>query len=220
MSNEIGELAKALAKAQKQIKGAVKDSANPFFKSNYADLASVWDAIREPLSTNGLSVVQSSEIVEGDSVRCFLVTILMHESGQWITGEYLINPTKNDPQAWGSATSYARRYALAAMVGVFQIDDDAESAMTRQMLPNGQIAKPIHPEQPAPGDGVQTDEYVIPYGKHAKKPISKVNPAELRDYIIEIEEKARQTQKLPVWATELFKHAEPIIAKWENEKNG
>jgi hypothetical protein len=129
-SEQINELAKALSIAQGAMNGAKKESANPFFKSKYADLGSVWDAIRKPLSDNGLSVVQT---VDGDK----LLTILMHASGQWIDSTYPITAKDNSPQAIGSALTYARRYALAAMVGVYQTDDDAEAATERQ--PAGEV---------------------------------------------------------------------------------
>lgn len=128
-SENIGELATALSKAQAQIHAAEKDSKNPFFKSSYASLTSVWDAAREPLTKNGLCVIQTTSVIEG---RMFLVTTLAHTSGQWIRGEYLLNPNKDDPQGMGSATTYARRYSLSAIVGITQSDDDAESATDRQ----------------------------------------------------------------------------------------
>jgi hypothetical protein len=124
-SESVNELAAALAKAQQEIKGAMKDSVNPFFKSKYADLESVWDACREPLTKNGLSVVQ---IPIGGKEGVSVQTILLHSSGQWIAGELLLNPTKTDPQAIGLAISYGRRYSLAAFAGVYQTDDDGNAA--------------------------------------------------------------------------------------------
>jgi hypothetical protein len=127
-SEAINELATALAKAQGAISGAVKDSANPFFKSSYADLQSVWDACRQPLTANGLAVVQTTEAV-AEAVH--VVTTLVHASGQWMRGRLVMRPVKNDPQGIGSCLTYARRYALAAIVGVYQTDDDAEGAQGR-----------------------------------------------------------------------------------------
>lgn len=127
-SETIGELAKALAKAQSEIKGAIKDSENPFFKSKYADLESVWDACREPLTKHGLSVVQSFGF---EGAVSFLETTLLHESGEWISGRQVLMPVKNDPQSFGSASTYNRRYGLAAIVGIIQTDDDAETAQAR-----------------------------------------------------------------------------------------
>ena len=134
-SEQINELATALAKAQGDLKGAKKDSKNPFFHSSYADLASVWDACREPLSKNGLSVVQTTDWVVGEEHCLLLLTTLLHSSGQWITGKLLIKPVKDDPQGLGSAITYARRYALSAIVGIAAEDDDAESAMGRKGNP-------------------------------------------------------------------------------------
>lgn len=125
-SADIGELAAALAVAQGEITGALKDSANPFFKSKYADLASVWDACRTSLSKNGLAVIQVAST--SDTGAAVITTTLAHKSGQWIRGTLAMMPVKADPQGMGSALTYARRYALAAMVGVAQVDDDANNA--------------------------------------------------------------------------------------------
>jgi hypothetical protein len=127
-SLDIGKLAGALAKAQGGITGALKDSANPFFKSKYADLAACWDACRKPLSDNGLAVIQTTEI-RGEFVT--IVTLLAHESGEWIRSRLPMKPKDFSPQAVGSTMTYARRYALAAMVGLAQVDDDAEAAQRR-----------------------------------------------------------------------------------------
>jgi hypothetical protein len=129
-SEAINELAAALAKAQAKITGAVKNAANPHFRSSYANLEAVWDAIREPLTSNGLSVVQTTE-ANTNTGAFELVTTLLHTSGQYIEGRFPILAVKQDPQSIGSATSYARRFALAAIVGVYQTDDDAETATTR-----------------------------------------------------------------------------------------
>lgn len=120
-SSEIKDIAAALAKAQNEIRAARKDKNNPFFKSKYADLTEVWDACRDALSANGLAVTQTTAF-EGE--RIVLVTTLMHISGQWVRGFYPLNPVKNDPQSTGSATTYARRYALSAMVGIVTEEDD------------------------------------------------------------------------------------------------
>jgi hypothetical protein len=122
-SDQINELATALSKAQAEISGALKDSKNPFFKSNYADLQSVWDACRIPLTKNNLCVMQLSDTIENSVV---VETVLAHSSGQWISSQLKMLPEKNTPQAIGSCISYARRYSLASMVGVYQTDDDAE----------------------------------------------------------------------------------------------
>ncbi len=134
----IGKLAEAMAKVQIEISKAHKDSMNPFFKSKYADLTSVWDACREPLSKHDLAVVQTNTV--GTEGYLVLVTTLMHKSGEWIEGTLPIKPVKNDPQGIGSAMTYARRYALSAMVGICPDDDDGEVAMGRKR-PQGEIGK-------------------------------------------------------------------------------
>lgn len=125
---EIGELVKALAVAQGKITGALKDSANPFFKSKYADLASVWDACRGPLSDNGIAVIQQTT---ADDSGVFVITTLAHESGQWMRSALRLHPKDDTPQGIGSAITYGRRYALASAVGVAQVDDDGNAASGR-----------------------------------------------------------------------------------------
>lgn len=124
-SEKINELASALCKAQDLMGGAVKDSKNPFFKSNYADLSSVVQAIKQPFADNGLSYSQFP-IYEDKLVG--VETILMHSSGQWISNKLLLPMTKQDPQAAGSAITYARRYALQAIAGIPSEDDDGNTA--------------------------------------------------------------------------------------------
>ena len=128
-SSDIGKLVEALSKAQALMKGASKDSTNPFFKSKYADLSSVWNACREPLTSNNLAIIQTTDEKDG-SIE--VITTLAHSSGQFIRGRLPIKPVKNDPQGIGSAISYARRYGLSSIVGIIQEDDDGESAMARQ----------------------------------------------------------------------------------------
>ena len=126
-SESIKELAAALAKAQGVMKGALKDSANPFFKSRYADLASVVEAIRAAFSANGLSYIQTVEPSDKDEVR--VETTLLHASGEWISCGILSLPvSKIDAQGYGSALTYARRYSLSAAVGVAPEDDDGNAA--------------------------------------------------------------------------------------------
>ena len=128
-SDQISELAKALCKVQAEVSGAKKGSSNPFFKSKYADLASIIEASKEALSKNGLAVTQWFS--ESSDTTCRVCTTLMHESGQFITSHLDIPLVKKDPQAMGSAITYGRRYSLAAILNMAQIDDDAESSLAR-----------------------------------------------------------------------------------------
>lgn len=143
-SENINELATALSKAQSIMEAALKDATNPFFKSKYANLESVWSAARPALCANGLCIIQTTEEM-GD--KTVLVTMLAHSSGQWIKSRLPLNPSKNDAQGMGSAMSYARRYSLSAMVGVVAEDDDGESAVGRGSSSH-QTKKPnAHQEQ-------------------------------------------------------------------------
>lgn len=149
-SETIKSLAAAFVKAQRQVEGARKDSANPYFKSKYADLGSVWDACREALQANGLAVAQfpiASEAGVG------VETVLLHESGEWM-GEKLILPfpvgkdgvSKEDAQAGGSCITYARRYALAAIMGVCPEDDDGNAAADASRRLREKAVRLLEPE--------------------------------------------------------------------------
>jgi hypothetical protein len=128
-SPTMGKLALSLSKAQKKIEGAKKDSTNPYFKSNYADLASVWNACHEALNENEIAIIQTTDNKEKAII---VYTYLVHSSGEWIKSKLGIVPVKYDPQGIGSAISYGRRYSLAAITGVCPIDDDGEAAMGRE----------------------------------------------------------------------------------------
>jgi hypothetical protein len=127
MSDSIEKITPALIKARAAFSPAVKDATNPHFQSKFVSLAGVITAIDQALDANGLIVLQPTRI--GDDGKTVLVTTLLHESGEWIAGEYPITAAKqNDPQAEGSAMTYARRYALMAMVGIAPEDDDGNAA--------------------------------------------------------------------------------------------
>lgn len=124
-SESIKELAISLCKAQSQMSGAVKDASNPFFKSKYADLSSVVQAVKQPFADNGLSYVQFP--IE-DSGRIGVETILMHESGEFLSQSFTVALTKQDAQGAGSAITYCRRYALQSIAGIPSEDDDGNGA--------------------------------------------------------------------------------------------
>lgn len=151
-SADISDLATALAKAQSQIEGASKDKTNPHYKSRYADLASIWHACRDALTANGIGVVQMTRYAEKDEV--IVVTRLVHSSGQWMRGELNLPVSRADAQGFGSALTYARRYALAAAVGVSPEDDDGQAAAaakpdySMRLVERGK-AKPITATQEA-----------------------------------------------------------------------
>ena len=131
-SQENTELAKALLNVQRQLQPATKDSENPFTRSWYASLKSVMDTCRDALLNNGIWLCQYPVPVE--TPNCLgLMTKLTHvESGQWQSSLAVVPLPKADPQGMGSAITYARRYALTAMLGMVTEDDDGESAKSAQ----------------------------------------------------------------------------------------
>lgn len=165
-SENISELAGALAKAQAVMENAKKDGDNPFFRSKYSTLSSVWDACREPLSNNELSVIQTT-IPSDESV--IVETTLAHVSGQWVSSVLSMKPgyinksgefiEEKDAQAFGSCLTYARRYALSAMVGICPEDDDGNKASNpeeKTLKRNAPIQKQSHASNP--------EEKAVPLG--------------------------------------------------------
>ena len=128
-SPELNKLFEALAKAQLEMEVAKTDSINPYFKSRYADLASIVRASRPFLSKNGICVIQRT--VTSDEGDVFLYTRLCHSSGQWIESNIAVNPPKADIQSMGSYLTYLKRYMYSAVTGVVASDedDDGEVAM-------------------------------------------------------------------------------------------
>lgn len=140
-SEQINELAKALSQAQGELRNVAKNATNPHFRNSYADLAAVIDATSETLIKYGLSITQPVNFIELNGViEQFLETTLMHTSGQWIKSYYHLNPIKRDPQGFGSAKTYARRYCWAAIVGVAQTDDDGHTASQPSATPTKHYA--------------------------------------------------------------------------------
>jgi len=132
-SIELNELFSALAKAQADIKVALKDSNNPFFKTRYANLQAVIECSRSALCNNGLFVTQP--IRPNNAGQDCLVTILGHSSGQWISSEMKITPLKTDIQSLGSYITYLRRYCYASIVGVYDGTEDDDGNSTHDIIP-------------------------------------------------------------------------------------
>ena len=164
-SDSIANLAKALTAFQSVVDGAKKSSSNPFYKSKYADLGEIWKTIREPLCANGLSIVQTGEMSDGELVH--VETTLLHESGEYVSGtmsarvvqklDKNTNTVYVDPQGVGSAITYARRYGLSAILGIHQEDDDANEASNV----GKKAGKPIDGSQIATQPESVSDEPVI-----------------------------------------------------------
>lgn len=134
MSEEHADIFKAFIVAQSHMDGVKKNATNPHFKKKYADLGAVCDAVMDKLSAQSIGVVQSPT---SDENGVGVETMLVHESGQWLSGSYTLPLAKSDPQAAGSAITYARRYALLAIFGLAPEDDDGNAAT---------LKKPIEPE--------------------------------------------------------------------------
>ncbi len=157
-SEEIKELVSALSKAQGAMRPAVFNRINPHFKNRYADFTSCMDCCRDPLSNNGLSIMQYCETVND---KLMLVTMLAHTSGQWMKSYFPLNPMKMDSQSIGSAMTYGKRYSLSAMLGIVSDDedDDGEAAHGRGQSAQQNSPKPINGQaQPKPQAKLSTTQ--------------------------------------------------------------
>jgi hypothetical protein len=234
-SESIGKLAEAVAKAQGVMESAVKDSKNPFFKSSYSSLAAVWSACRKPLSDNGLSVVQTTEYLPESPDMVIVDTRLCHSSGEWIQGRLVMKPVKADPQGIGSCLTYARRYALSAMVGIAPEDDDGNAATGKveghKVYPL-KVSKPempkvdgmgqdLPPEQDVPEPDM-TDMGVEPLlisGSALHKSIEglivqyQVNRELFKGWLME-KQKIGMKDDRPSFSTMTQKDAQSMVEKW------
>lgn len=212
-SESLGKLAEALSKAQGLMKPAKKDSINPHFKSAYADLASCWAAIREPLASNGLALVQT---LGTDPAGVTVETTLLHTSGEFLSESTWLPVNQKTPQGYASSFSYARRYALSAMVGLSSEEDDdgnAASSTTVHYLPD---------ENPRANTieiaAVTSGEPVVPFGKLKGQAVSSLDTKSLKWYQASARaelldaSKARFHASTHAWLTAV----EAEIAKREN----
>jgi hypothetical protein len=138
-SDNLDKIAPALVKAQTAMTFAKKDTTNPHFKSTFAGLPSVIDAVKGPLNENGIAFIQTPSPSEDGKLH--LTTRLIHTSGQWIEDTAVCPLPKADPQGFGSASTYIRRYSLAAITGLYQDDDDGEGATQREEVKKPATAK-------------------------------------------------------------------------------
>jgi hypothetical protein len=147
-SESTEKIAEALVLAQRQMLPLIKDSANPFFRSKYADLQAVTEACYPALQANGICVIQSAEAGEHSGLN--IKTRLLHSSGQFIETDCVIPPAGQDPQKYGSAVTYGRRYGLQAAMGLAAVDDDGEGAMNRNAAKPASTPSPKPAPKPAP----------------------------------------------------------------------
>src|ERR1700744_3439184 len=150
-SEKIDLILPALIAAKGKFTAAKKDTVNDFFKSKYATLDNVIEAINGALLDNQIAVIQLTEIREGATV---LLTRFYHVSSQWIGSEYPVYAVKKDPQGEGAALTYARRYALMALAGIAPEDDDGNAA-TKTIQKQ---KKPPPPRAGKPQDGMSLED--------------------------------------------------------------
>jgi hypothetical protein len=179
-SDKLGELAKALAKAQSEMTAALKSSENPHFRSRYADLAAVFDACKEALNKNGFAIVQR---VENDANGACVETMLLHSSGEFVSSKCWLPVAQKTAQAYGSAITYARRYGLTSLAGVAADEDDDGNAASEQSY-QPQAARPAPAPSPAPvqPQPVPLSGPVIPFGKRKGQPIATLDEKSLAWY--------------------------------------
>lgn len=205
-STELDKIATALSGAQAEMKGAAKDATNPHFQSRYADLASIWEACRIPLTRHGLSVIQApgyEPSENGSMARGTLTTVLLHTSGQFFKSTLAAPLPKADAQGVGSVLTYLRRYALAAMVGIAPDDDDGEAATGRgskspvskgsrvdtapapvrvtPATPLSQKPEALERKDPDPMKGEDPDPPTWPFGSDRGRPLASLDSAVLLD---------------------------------------
>jgi hypothetical protein len=205
----MNELFKAMSRAQAQMKGAVKDATNPHFRSRYADLESVIEAIRKPFADNGLCFFQ--RVADG-----MLVTTIAHESGESFESAVPLIITKQDCQGLGSSLTYSRRYGIAAAAGISQTDDDGNAACEPPSKPPPPAYKASQPtpkrEKTSPDDPVEQyrhtkhrDLCVIEAGKLG---ISSNALLLHKEKLVPFLESNASTEDLPRWLEAFFKKEE------------
>ena len=188
-SEQINEIAAALAKAQAVMVTASKDSTNPHFRSKYADLASVRDACR-PLADVGIAVVQGCRTVTEDGATSAEVeTRFVHTSGQWLADTLRVPVSKVDAQGCASAMTYARRIGLAGLAGIAPADDDGGAAVGRAAQAEPKIA-------PKGFDAWKADMLAVSdNGMVALTAAWKESRADYRTHLLEVEPLARDGWK-------------------------
>jgi hypothetical protein len=126
-------IATALVKAQRAFGPALKSSTNPHFRSKYADLSACVEAVIEGLNGAGIALIQRTSM---DDTGVTVETVFVHESGEMMEcGKLHVPAAKQDPQGYGSALTYARRYSLMAACGIAPEDDDGNAATKKQLAP-------------------------------------------------------------------------------------
>lgn len=205
MSEQIDQLATALAKSQSEMDFATKNSKNPFFKSNYADFESIVSASRPSLTKYGLSVTQiPTTIIHENSDQIsnisWLSTILMHSSGQWIRSDMPYNPPKSDVQSLSSYNTYLKRMCYTSIVGVVTSDDDdgeAAVAPTRSQPSYSQPQRPISEEMKYLNGFSEAakEQILVRFKKNSLEEMTSLDVAIMKREIAEKQEKNKLTNQ-------------------------
>ena len=170
-SESIKEISTALSAAQGEIQNATKNAENPHFKSKYADLAELLNTVRPVFSKFGLSVIQLPSYADG---FVSVETVVTHKSGEWFSGVSSCRVSKDDAQGVGSATTYLRRYSLAAAAGVAQEDDEGNEA-SKKGEPKGPKKLPVYPDESLEKNLVAWQEAVTEERTTGAKIVAKVS---------------------------------------------
>jgi hypothetical protein len=199
------EIAKALVKAQKGFGPALKTSTNPHYKSRYADLAACVEAVVDSLNDSGIALIQSChESTDGVTVE----TVFVHESGETLsTGKLHVPASKQDPQGYGSALTYARRYSLMAACGIAPEDDDGNAAAKSKSdgRKNGNLKPPKNVLYQKPywfGDGVTVkEERIETLEHHTARAIKFCQEGKFTDAWLELENACQDNEEKLFTAT-------------------
>ncbi len=190
-SESIAEIAQAICKAQAECEAATKDASNPFFKSKYATLEEIIAVLKKPLANNGLCINQFTDFNEDCS---WLTTQISHSSGQWMRGRYLLTPTDNKPQSVGSSLSYAKRYALQAVMLVPSEDDDGNAAQSATQARKPPMAANTQKTNTKP-TAAPTEPLRVLYGNLAGTLLNDLKSNQLSELISYWEERAKREGK-------------------------
>jgi len=166
-SETIGKIAQALVKAQSEMGNVKKGETNPFFKSKFADLNSVREVCIPVLNANGMSVLQPTVFIDG---KKFVETVLLHESGEFISGHTeLLMAKENDPQCQGASISYGRRYGLMSILNMGAEDDDGETAMARPVTSSFKKASPVKEKEEVKAEASPKEVAEVPHQEEKPK---------------------------------------------------
>lgn len=207
-SESVSNIFKAIIQAQSEFTPAVKDATNPHFRSKYANFDSIVDTIKPVLAKNGLAFIQPTKDIDG---KLFIITRIIHGSGEWIESLYPVNPVKNDPQGYGSALTYARRYSLSSLLGITSDEDDdgnksSYSPSSSYKPPQKPIAVNVEPSitpiKEVP-ENLALGVYVMKSGKYAGRSLSSMTTHDLKLFLANCSAHELQTGKpLPTSAIE------------------